>query len=140
MLGRTYVSIRDFHQIATITNGEVTQIVPAEEVGMIPSWLAVDTNTHCLYVTNHSANPENRIIKLCEPAKKQLAISALKRTIERCVEYKADQKVLLSDVDEVVRTSGSAEAIEQFNDDVDDLAGECIEELGGLSIHVWDLL
>lgn len=140
VLNRVYISIRDFLQVATVTGGEVTQIVETDQIGMIPRFIAVDTASHCLYVANHPANTENKILKLCEPAKKQLGIAALKRMIKRCVPYVANQEILLEDVEQVINTSGEISAINSFIEHVDNIAPSCREEIGGLSGNVWSML
>ncbi len=139
-LGRVYISIRNFNQIATVTNGEVTQTVSEEDLDMTPNTLAVDTSSHCFYVANHHTDPENKIVKLCEPAEKQLGIAALKTVIKRCVASKAYQKILRKDLQDVIKSDGAPEDIDKFNDDVDALAGDCEDELIGLSESVWDIL
>jgi DNA-binding beta-propeller fold protein YncE len=96
-VSRAYVGVRDFQTLAVITNGVVGAALP---LGLVPSPPAVDTTTHCVFVSG-DAGPNWKIVKVCDPDTPTLQTDTLKVLIDRCTTDGGVQAALLNKVDQI---------------------------------------
>jgi len=96
--------VRDFGTLAVITNGVVGSALP---LGLVPSPSAVDTTTHCVFVSG-DAGPSWKIVKVCDPDSPTLQTATLKALIDRCTTDGGAQDALLNKVDQVASAPNAA--------------------------------